>query len=98
VPGLPLPALPDAFSEAVSAVERKDVHAARAIPSAVPCKSGIPRVYGEPVSSSSYVIGHSQSGSFYVSPFTVSVSGTTWYLINFNHRQAFVPSSEVKLL
>jgi hypothetical protein len=33
-----------------------------------------------------------------VSPFTVSVSGTTWYLINFNHRQAFVPSSEVKVL
>ncbi len=57
-----------------------------------------PSVYGEPVSSSSYVIGHSQSGSIYVSPFTVSVSGTTWYLINFNHRQAFVPSSEVKVL
>lgn len=57
-----------------------------------------PSVYGEPVSSSSYIIGHSQSGSIYVSPFTVSTSGTTWYIINFNHRQAFVPSSEVTVL
>jgi hypothetical protein len=29
------------------------------------------------------------------SPWSVPVSGVTWYAINFNHRQEWVPASEV---
>ena len=52
-------------------------------------------VYGKPGGTSSYVVGSSPSGSVYLSPWAVSVSGTTWYCINFNHRQEWVPASEV---
>lgn len=52
-------------------------------------------VYGQPGGTSGNVIGSTPAGSAYVSPWTVTVSGTTWYAINYNHRQAWVPSSEV---
>ncbi|HLX51868.1 MAG TPA: peptidoglycan recognition family protein [Streptosporangiaceae bacterium] len=52
-------------------------------------------VYGQPGGGSGNVIGSTPSGSAYLSPWTVSVSGVTWYAINFNHRQEWVPTSEV---
>ena len=52
-------------------------------------------VYGQPGGTSGNVIGSTPSGSAYLSPWTVTVSGTTWYAINYNHRQAWVPASEV---
>jgi N-acetylmuramoyl-L-alanine amidase len=52
-------------------------------------------VYGQPGGTSGNVIGSSPSGSAYLSPWSVTVSGTIWYAINYNHRQAWVPASEV---
>jgi hypothetical protein len=52
-------------------------------------------VYGQPGGASGNVIGSTPSGSAYLSPWRVTVSGTTWYAINYNHRQAWVPASEV---
>jgi hypothetical protein len=52
-------------------------------------------VYGQPGGTSGNVIGSTPSGSAYLSPWSVTVSGTTWYAINYNHRQAWVPASEV---
>lgn len=52
-------------------------------------------IYGEPGGTNSNVVGSSPSGSVYVSPWTVTVSSKTWYAINFNHRQEWVPASEV---
>lgn len=52
-------------------------------------------VYGQPGGTSGNVIGSSPSGSAYLSPWSVTVSGTTWYAINYNHRQAWVSASEV---
>jgi hypothetical protein len=53
------------------------------------------RVYGQPGGTSGNVIGSTLAGSAYLSPWTVTVSGTTWYAINYNHRQAWVPATEV---
>jgi hypothetical protein len=52
-------------------------------------------VYGEPGGSSGNIIGATPKGSQYLSPWSVLVSGGTWYAINFNHRQEWVPASEV---
>jgi len=52
-------------------------------------------VYGQPGGTSGNVIGSTPSGSAYLSPWTVTVSGSIWYVINFNHRQEWVPASEV---
>ncbi len=52
-------------------------------------------VYGEPGGASGNVIGATPKGSQYLSPWSVLVSGQTWYVINFNHRQEWVPASEV---
>jgi hypothetical protein len=52
-------------------------------------------VYGEPNGSKTYDIGTSPSGSVYASPLTYTVSGALWYGIDFNHRQAWVPATEV---
>jgi N-acetylmuramoyl-L-alanine amidase len=52
-------------------------------------------VYGEPGGSSGNIIGATPKGSQYLSPWSVSVSGVTWYAINFNHRQEWAPASEV---
>lgn len=50
-------------------------------------------VYGQPGGTSS--IGSTPSGSAYLSPWSVTVSGKTWYAINYNHRQEWVPATEV---
>jgi hypothetical protein len=52
-------------------------------------------VYGEPGGTSANITGSTPSGSAYLSPWTVAVSGKTWYAINYNHRQAWVPATEV---
>jgi hypothetical protein len=52
-------------------------------------------VYGQPGGTSSNIIGSTPSGSAYLSPWRVTVSGKTWYAINYNHRQEWVPASEV---
>ena len=52
-------------------------------------------VYGQPGGTSGNIIGSTPSGSAYLSPWSVSVSGTTWYAINYDHRQEWVPASEV---
>jgi len=52
-------------------------------------------VYGKPGGTSSNIIGATPKNSQYLSPWSVSVSGVTWYAINFNHRQEWVPASEV---
>jgi N-acetyl-anhydromuramyl-L-alanine amidase AmpD len=52
-------------------------------------------IYGQPGGTSGNVIGSTPSGSAYLSPWSVTVSGKTWYAINYNHRQAWAPSSEV---
>lgn len=52
-------------------------------------------VYGQPGGTSANVIGSTPSSSAYLSPWSVTVSGKTWYAINYNHRQAWVPASEV---
>ena len=50
-------------------------------------------VYGQPGGTS--VIGSTPSGSAYLSPWSVTVSGKTWYAINYNHRQEWLPATEV---
>ncbi|MFL6077885.1 MAG: N-acetylmuramoyl-L-alanine amidase [Mycobacteriales bacterium] len=54
-------------------------------------------VYGRPTTSNSYVIGTTPGGSAYVTTWTVTEDGasTLWYAIDFNHRQAWIPASEV---
>jgi hypothetical protein len=52
-------------------------------------------IYGRPPGGKTYEIGTTPAGSAYVSSLTVVDSGVTWYCINFNHRPAWVPSSEV---
>jgi hypothetical protein len=57
-------------------------------------------VYGRPTTSSSYVIGSAPNGAVFASPKTVIEDGTTtlWYAIDFNHREAWVPATEVTVL
>jgi hypothetical protein len=52
-------------------------------------------VYGEPGGTNGNIVAATPKGSQYLSPWSVSVSGVTWYAVNFNHRQAWVPASEV---
>jgi N-acetyl-anhydromuramyl-L-alanine amidase AmpD len=58
------------------------------------------KTYGRPVSSESFVIGDAPNGAVFASPLTVVESDTniTWYCINYNHRQAWVPASEVTVV
>lgn len=55
------------------------------------------QVSGKPASKSMYYIGDAPVGSVFVSAYTVVEDGThnTWYEINYNHRQAWVPASAV---
>ncbi len=54
-------------------------------------------IYGRPTTNSLYIIGNAPSNSIFVSAYTVIEDATTnlWYEINYNHRQAWVPASEV---
>jgi N-acetyl-anhydromuramyl-L-alanine amidase AmpD len=60
--------------------------------------SRVAKVYGRPTSSKSDVIGDTPNNSRYVSGLTLTEDGTNnrWYEINYNHRQAWVPASEVR--
>ncbi len=54
-------------------------------------------VYGRPTSSSSYVIGDAPGNALFVSTLSTIEDGTSnlWYEIDYNHRQSWVPASEV---
>ena len=55
------------------------------------------QIYGRPTSNSGDVIGGAPASAIFTTACTVIEDGTTnlWYEINFNHRQAWVPASEV---
>jgi hypothetical protein len=57
-------------------------------------------VYGRPTTSSSYIIGSAPNGAMFASPKKVYEDGTSnlWYAIDFNHREAWVPASEVTVI
>jgi N-acetyl-anhydromuramyl-L-alanine amidase AmpD len=57
-------------------------------------------IYGRPVSSANYITGNAPTNAVFASPMTVveSSTGTVWYSINYNHRQAWVPASEVSTI
>ncbi len=59
-----------------------------------------PQIFGRPTTGSIYDIGDAPTGSVFVSAYTVIEDGTNnlWYEINYNHRQAWVPSSEVTVM
>lgn len=54
-------------------------------------------IYGRPTTASQYITGDAPAGAIFVSAYTVIEDGTSnlWYEINYNHRQAWVPASEV---
>ena len=60
----------------------------------------LPLISGRPTTGSRYSIGDTPNGSLFVSAYTVIEDGTTnlWYEINYNHRQAWVPASEVTVV
>lgn len=57
-------------------------------------------VYGMPINNNYYIIGNAPQGAIFVSGFTQTDPATNalWYEINYNHRQAWVPASEIKIL
>jgi len=59
--------------------------------------SDVVKVYGRPTLNDENVIGDAPNNSVFVSMFTVLEDGTDhlWYEINYNHRQAWVPATEV---
>ena len=57
-----------------------------------------PAIYGEPVASSTYQVGGAPTNAVFDSTFTMTISGTLWYAINYNHRQLWVPSTEVAVI
>lgn len=56
-----------------------------------------PQVYGQPVAGPQNIIGDAPAGATFVSLASVTEDGaeTLWYEINYNHRQGWVPASEV---
>ncbi|TMC18382.1 MAG: N-acetylmuramoyl-L-alanine amidase [Chloroflexi bacterium] len=59
--------------------------------------SAVAKVFGRPTASDTNVIGDAPKNAVFVSAFTVIEDGThnLWYEINYNHRQAWVPATEV---
>lgn len=59
--------------------------------------SGNPQIYSRPTSNSQYVMGAAPAGAVFTTAFSVTEDNgnTIWYEINFNHRQAWIPASEV---
>jgi len=56
------------------------------------------QIYSRPTTDSRYVIGGSTDGATFFSGYTLiedDTSSNLWYEINYNHRQAWVPASEV---
>jgi hypothetical protein len=64
--------------------------------------SATANVYGDPITDNTglFLIGDAPNGAVFVSTRTVIEDGATnvWYEINFNHRQAWVPASEVTVI
>lgn len=62
--------------------------------------AGNPQIYSRPTSQSTYVIGQAPAGAVFCTALAVTEDNTTirWYEINFNHRQAWIPASEVSPL
>jgi len=58
------------------------------------------KVYGRPTSNDFYQIGDAPNSAVFVSALTSIEDGTTnlWYEINYNHRQAWVPATEVTVV
>lgn len=68
------------------------------VTSLVKIKSSNAQIYSRPATNSQYVIGGSASGAIFFSGYTLiedNTSSNLWYEINYNHRQAWVPASEV---
>ncbi|MBW8804577.1 MAG: hypothetical protein AUG49_02735 [Catenulispora sp. 13_1_20CM_3_70_7] len=63
-------------------------------------KNGTIKIYGRPATSSTYVIGTAPSGSQWAAPKSVFEDGTSnlWYGIDYNHREAWVPATEVTVI
>ncbi len=57
----------------------------------------VAKIYGRPVTNDLYEIGAAPNNAIFASAFTVTEYKTTnlWYEINYNHRQAWVPATEV---
>ncbi len=57
-------------------------------------------IFGKPITSEQFHIGDAASKAIFVSGYTVIEDGgtTLWYEINYNHRQAWVPASEVTVV
>ncbi len=62
--------------------------------------SGNPQVSGRPTTGSIYYIGDAPNNAVFVSAYTAIEDGTSnlWYEIDYNHRQAWVPASEVTIV
>jgi len=60
----------------------------------------LPQISGRPTTGSLYYIGDAPDGAVFVSAYTLIEDGTTnlWYEVNYNHRQAWVPASEVTVV
>ncbi len=58
---------------------------------------GNPQIYSRPTSNSQYVIGAAPAGAVFTTALSVTEDNgnTRWYEINFNHRQAWIPASEI---
>lgn len=61
---------------------------------------GTRNVYGQPTMNKRNVIGNAPGGALFVSGYSWVEKGfpVTWYQINYNHRQAWLPGNEVTLL
>lgn len=55
------------------------------------------QIYGRPNSDSHYIIGSAPSGAVFATGYTVveDETGQTWYQLNFNHSQAWLPASSL---
>lgn len=62
--------------------------------------NGNAEIYGRPATDEKYHIGDASSNSIFVSALTATEYQTTnqWYEINYNHRQAWVPATEVTIV
>jgi N-acetyl-anhydromuramyl-L-alanine amidase AmpD len=80
------------------AVPRGAATPGQGIPVTLRASSGQkPLVYSQPITGGQYVIGDAPNGAIFVSGYTVTEDNTSnlWYEIDYNHRQGWVPASEV---
>jgi len=57
------------------------------------------QIYGQPTTGNDHIIGDAPAGAIFVSACSVTEDGAQalWYEIDYNHRQGWVPASEVTL-